>query len=33
MQCFAVYTAVITDKEPERINNLLAYMVTMQKPV
>ena len=32
MQCFAVYTAVITDKEPDRINNLLTYMVTIAKP-
>ena len=31
MQCFALYTAVITNKEPERISNLLAYMVTIAK--
>ena len=28
LQCFALYMAVITNKEPDRTNNLLAYMVT-----
>ena len=31
LQCFVLYTAVITNKEPDRINNLLAYMVTITK--
>lgn len=31
LQCFAVYMAVITNKEPDRTNNLLAYMVTIAK--
>lgn len=32
-QCFAVYMAAIIDKEPDRINNLLVYMVTIAKRV
>ena len=28
-QCFAVYTAIVCSQNPERINDLLAYMVTM----
>ena len=31
LQCFAVYMAVITNKEPDRTNNLLAHMVTIAK--
>ena len=30
-QCFALYMAIITTKEPDRTNNLLAYMVTIAK--
>ena len=28
-QCFAVYTAIVCSQNPDRINDLLAYMVTM----
>ena len=31
LQCFALYMAVVTDKEPDRTSNLLAYMVTIAK--
>ena len=31
LQCFAVYMAAITNKEPDRTSNLLAYMVTIAK--
>ena len=31
IQCFALYMAVITKKEPDRAKNLLAYMTTIAK--
>ena len=31
LQCFALYMVVVTDKEPDRTSNLLAYMVTIAK--
>ena len=31
VQCFSVYITVITNKQPTRLQELLAYMVTMIK--
>ena len=31
IQCFSIYAAVITTKEPERAKNLLAYMSLIAK--
>ena len=31
LQCFALYMAVLADKEPDPTGNLLAYMVTITK--
>lgn len=31
IQCFSIYTAVITTKEPERVKNLLAYTLLIAK--